>query len=112
MAKFIAIIKTEPACDYSIGCGVRVVDITADNKEAAFNKLLKDSHYCDVASGDAYPDSLEDEKLRLIEVADEDTKIYDKWLRSMTSKHERMEKEKAAKKDEAEFERLKKKLGK
>lgn len=114
MAKFIAIIKQHgEGCDYTIGCGLRVIDIDATDKESAFKKLLKNSLFIDVSNGDADPSSLEKLKsVRLIEVADEDKKLYRDWLDSMTSEHARIEEEKAKKKDEEEFERLKKRLGK
>lgn len=113
MAKFIAVINdgTE-GCDYTIGCGTKVIDIEAKDKDAAFAKLLEDSHFSEIASGDSEPDSIEDYSVRLIEIAEDDKKIFSKWRSSMTSKAARIKKENDEKADLEQFEKLKKKLGK
>jgi hypothetical protein len=113
MAKFVAIIKDgSEGCDYTIGCGIKVIDIDAKDKSSAFEKLLKDDHFAEVASGDADPDGLEDLSVRLIEVAEDDKKIFARWINSMTSKAANIQEKKDEAAERARYEKLKKRFEK
>jgi hypothetical protein len=41
MKRFLAVMKHDGGCDYTIGCGVRVEEFTAVDMEAAQKKALK-----------------------------------------------------------------------
>lgn len=113
MAKFVAIIKEEEGCDYTIGCGVRVIDIEASDKEEAFKKMLKNTLFIDVARNNSEPSSLENLKsVRLIEIAEEDRKLYKDWIASMTEQFDSIQKEAEEKAERDKYEKLKKRFEK
>jgi len=53
--KFVCIMQADGACDYSIGCGIKVLFIEADSKEEAINFMNNEWYMNDYERGDCDP---------------------------------------------------------
>lgn len=109
MTTYKAILRQEGGCDYSIGCGISIIDLTADTWNDAIDELkdyLKENHsrYVEVRL----------ENVTLLELTDSKEidmerfyKEYDEEVEAEKQKQKAIKKEK---RDKREYERLKAKF--
>lgn len=101
MKKFIAVLNQSGGCDYTIGCGVEVKKIDAENIETAEKKILK-------ILKEGYPDI---DSLKIYEITDEKTVDLRKFYKEIEDEKESYRQRKQEENDRAEYERLVKKFG-
>jgi hypothetical protein len=107
---FIAILRShDEGCDYTVGCGVKVIDGSAPTAETFLLSLIQKRGIDDDVDGDCEVDY----DIEIMEVVDSDKgNRFKAWLLGAQQRaSERAAEEKRAE-EEAQFERLRKRLGK
>jgi hypothetical protein len=103
---FIAVLtQASEGCDFSIGCGVKLVPLdakTPDEAIAAAKELLREYQHVEHRL----------KSLQILAVAGRFPAPLTKWYRDLDNEDLAREQEKERQKDLAELERLQKKLGK
>lgn len=123
MAAYIAILEQDDdGCGYTIGCGVRVMDICADSYDEAFEKMVDkmgwEEEWDDEEVGlDAMRRELEWlagegrlKRVRIIEVLGQYDSHYPRYLSELKKRVENEAKMADEKHEREEYERLKKKF--
>lgn len=102
---FIAYLNQgDGGCDHTIGCAQEMVVLKSDDKESALAELKE-------LIEEGYMHDQELSEATLYEVVEKTEIPIDDWYGEIEGENEKREAEKQERKDEAELERLKKKLG-
>lgn len=92
-------------CDYTIGCGVKVGFVKADSAAEALAKLMEPDYDPDGATGMEW--------VRVCALGSDDNgETWKEWAKARRADIAKANEAAARKKEEAEYERLKKRLGK
>lgn len=105
--KYICILRDQPACDYSIGCGVAIVPAEGDSEEEAWEQVLA---YMDWNDTERLPDKLIE--VRLVKIVSDNHTIYEDWYENRRAENARMQEAERQQQDEKLLADLAAKLGK
>ena len=120
MAKYLVVFEQAgEGCDYTIGCGTHVDIIHASNMDAAFREAMEDIGWYDYLEHPedyeedpwGYENHMESVKVYRVDTDDGGLKFkeFQRDVKERIANYNDLEQRKA---DQAEFERLAKKLGK
>ena len=101
--KFIAVLEQSGGCDYTIACGVKVIELESENLSDAQNELtskIEENYTGDYKLSEA----------KIYEVKGEHSVNVREIYGAITTKRQLASKERANKHDREEFERLSKKF--
>lgn len=120
MKKFLAVFKQAgEGCDYTIGCGIAVHEIEAENREKAFEKAMKGMGWWDyyVHPGsyderDLWPDEEKMKSVAIYEIKDENHTMFSQFVKDVTACVRAANLKDERRNDEEELQRLADKLGK
>lgn len=116
---YIAFLKQEgEGCDYSIGCGYDLIELTADNHEKAIEELKKeiigefinDEDYIGFEGG--FNDERKLAKVTLYEVTVKESIPVDVWYKEAMQAEKQAKNDQKSAREKAEYERLKTKYEK
>lgn len=105
---FIAIMHQEGGCDYTIGCGTKVVELKAKNKEQATNELI---HMFFHEDGDMHGHEEDVGEVNVFEVKEKLHFDLSGLVRDQKEKEKEKEKKRQEEHEKAELRRLKAKYG-
>jgi hypothetical protein len=101
--KFIAVLEQDHGCDYTIACGVKVIDLESENLSDAHNELTSKIE-------EEYTGDSKLSRATIYEVKGEHSINLKEIYNNITTKKQLASKERANKHDREEFERLSKKF--
>lgn len=119
MKNYLAVLDQEnPGCDYTIACGITVLYAEAEDYDAAFKDFVEQLGWQDYVD---HPEAYTENPLRgeqevmafdIFELTSTDQgEYYEEFMDTMDADSDAAKAAEAQAKDEAEFERLSRKLG-